>query len=50
MQADALATVLMAMAPDDAIALANRRRLRALLISREDAEYLARHTEAWTLK
>ena len=32
MQADALATVLMAMSPDDALALANRRGLRALLI------------------
>jgi thiamine biosynthesis lipoprotein len=50
MQADALATVLMAMSPDDAIALANRRRLRALLISRDGAEYLARHTGAWTLQ
>ena len=34
MQADALATVLMAMSPDDAMALANRRRLAALLIAR----------------
>lgn len=47
MQADALATVLMAMAPDDAMALANRRRLRALLISRNGAEYLSRHTGTW---
>ena len=44
MQADALATVLMAMPPDDAVALANRRRLRALLIARTDGEFVARHT------
>jgi len=47
MQADALATVLMAMSPDDAIALANRRRLAALLIARRNGEFVARHTSAW---
>jgi len=47
MEADALATVFMAMAPDDAIALANRRRLAALLISRHDANYLSTHSDAW---
>lgn len=50
MQADALATVLMAMSPDDSIALANRRRLRALLISRDGSEYRAKQTGAWPLK
>jgi thiamine biosynthesis lipoprotein len=47
MQADALATVLIAMSPDDAIALANRRGLRALLIGRDGAGYVARHTGTW---
>ena len=44
MQADALATVLMVMAPDDAMALANRQHLRALLIGRQDAGYVATHS------
>ena len=46
MQADALATVLMAMSPDAAIALANRRRLAALLIARTNGEFVARGTLA----
>ncbi len=50
MQADALATVLMAMSPDDAISLANRRGIRALLIGRDGAGYSARRTPAWALK
>jgi thiamine biosynthesis lipoprotein len=50
MQADALATVLMAMAPDDAVALARRRQVAALLIGRGAAGYLATHTGAWPLK
>jgi thiamine biosynthesis lipoprotein len=50
MQADALATVLMAMSPDEAIALANRRQLRALLISRDGAEYPATQTGNWPLR
>jgi FAD:protein FMN transferase len=50
MQADALATVLMAMSPDDALALAKQRGLRALLISRDGAEYVMRQTGVWTLK
>jgi FAD:protein FMN transferase len=50
MQADALATMLMVMAPDAAIALANRRRLRALLISRDGATYIATHSGAWSPK
>jgi len=50
MQADALATVLIAMSPDDALALANRLGLRALLISRDGAGYLARSTGTWLPK
>jgi FAD:protein FMN transferase len=50
MQADALATVLMVMDPRDAITLANRRRLRALLIARDGAGHVATHTDAWALK
>src|SRR6188768_2207572 len=41
MQADALATVLMAMSPDAASAFAKRQGLAALLIGRVGAEYLA---------
>ncbi len=47
MQADALATVLMAMSPDDAFALADRRQLPALLIDREGLVYGVRRTGAW---
>jgi len=50
MQADALATVLMAMAPDDAIGLANRLRLAALLIGRHGAEYRVTRSETWPPK
>jgi thiamine biosynthesis lipoprotein len=50
MQADALATVLMVMEPGDALALANRQRLRALLIGRDGSGYVATHTGAWTPK
>ena len=49
MQADALATVLMVMQPDEAIALANQRGLRALLISSDGAAYGAKHSRAWLL-
>jgi FAD:protein FMN transferase len=47
MQADAWATVLMVMPPDEAIDLANRRRLRAVLISRDGGKYGATHSAAW---
>jgi thiamine biosynthesis lipoprotein len=47
MQADALATVFMAMSPDDAMELANHRRLSALLINRQGAVYLSRPSAAW---
>ena len=47
MQADTLATVLMAMAPDDAIALANRRGFAALLIARNPHELATRYSETW---
>ena len=50
MEADALATVFMAMAPADAIALANRRRLPVLLISRQDAHYLSTHAGTWATR
>jgi thiamine biosynthesis lipoprotein len=50
MQADALATVLMAMSPDDAVALADRRRVTALLIHRGGGGYLTTRTAAWPLK
>jgi thiamine biosynthesis lipoprotein len=47
MQADALATVLMAMSPDAAEAFASRRRLAALLIRRVGTEYLQTRTGSW---
>jgi thiamine biosynthesis lipoprotein len=47
MQADALATMYMVMRPDDAIALANRRRMPALLISRQVSAYRAAHSSTW---
>jgi thiamine biosynthesis lipoprotein len=47
MQADALATMFMVMRPDDAITLANRRRVPALLISRQKNGYRAAHSGAW---
>lgn len=50
MQADALATVLMVMPPEDALALANRQRLPAMLLRRHGAEYLATHSRTWPVK
>ena len=50
MQADALATVLMAMSPDAAGAFAKRRGVSALLIGRAGEEYLATHTGSWVRK
>jgi thiamine biosynthesis lipoprotein len=47
MQADALATMLMVMAPDAALALANRRRLRALLIEREPGRFSLQPSRKW---
>jgi thiamine biosynthesis lipoprotein len=49
MQADALATVFMVMAPGDAIVLANRLRVPALLLTREAARFRAVHSAAWRL-
>lgn len=47
MHADALATVFMAMAPDDALKLANARGVAALLIGRDDGKLLVRPSAAW---
>jgi thiamine biosynthesis lipoprotein len=47
MEADALATVFMVMAPDDALQLAGSRRIPALLISRDAAGYRLRRSAAW---
>lgn len=47
MQADALATMLMVMQPDDAQQLAGREHLAALLISRAGAGFALRTSEAW---
>jgi FAD:protein FMN transferase len=47
MHADALATVLMAMSPGDAVALTDRRRIAALLIGRGDSGYVVTHTGTW---
>jgi FAD:protein FMN transferase len=47
MSADALATLLMVMPPDDALALADRQRLLALLIGRESGSYIQHSSAAW---
>jgi thiamine biosynthesis lipoprotein len=47
MQADALATVLMVMPPAEALALADRRHVRALLIGHADAKYQVRRSASW---
>jgi thiamine biosynthesis lipoprotein len=47
MQADALATVFMVMPPEDALALANRLRTRALLISRKPGAFAILSSDPW---
>jgi thiamine biosynthesis lipoprotein len=47
MEADALATVFMVMAPEAALPLADRRGTPALLISRADQGYRLRRSAAW---
>ena len=47
MQADALATVFMLMAPDTALRLADEMQVPALLISREAEGYLLRRSARW---
>ena len=47
MEADALATVMMAMPPAEALALANREDLRVLFISHTDAVYQVRRSAGW---
>jgi thiamine biosynthesis lipoprotein len=47
MQADALATLLMVMPPDEAMALANRRKFPAMLIDRNGAGFLVMHSDTW---
>jgi thiamine biosynthesis lipoprotein len=47
MEADALATVLMVMPPADAMALAERRQWRALLIGHADGRYDVQRSAAW---
>jgi len=47
MQADAIATVLMVMPPADALRLADRMRLRALLIGRHGAAYDVVRSATW---
>jgi thiamine biosynthesis lipoprotein len=48
MHADALATVLMVMPPAEAMALAQRDRLRALLITHADAKYQVQRSAGWS--
>jgi len=47
MQADALATVMMVMPPTEAAALAERERMRVLLIEHTDAKYQVRRSARW---
>jgi FAD:protein FMN transferase len=48
MQADALATVMIVMPPAEAIALAERERLRVLLITQADAKYHVQRSAGWS--
>jgi FAD:protein FMN transferase len=50
MQADALATMLMVMPPHEAMALADRRGLRALLISRDTSGFSQSPSESWAAR
>jgi thiamine biosynthesis lipoprotein len=50
MQADALATVFMAMPPEGAMALANRLKLPALLLTRDDSGLRAVHSATWVAR
>ena len=47
MQADALATVMMVMPPAEAMALAERERLRVLLITHVEARYQVQRSAGW---
>jgi thiamine biosynthesis lipoprotein len=47
MQADALATMFMVMPPEEALTLAARRKLAALMIAREDLGFRQRTSQAW---
>jgi thiamine biosynthesis lipoprotein ApbE len=47
MEADALATVMMVMPPAEAMALADRLRLRALLIGHAGGNYEVQRSVAW---
>jgi len=47
MQADALATVFMAMGPDAALRLADARGVAALLIARDGETLAVRPAKAW---
>jgi len=50
MQADALATVMMVMPPAEALALADRSRLRALFISHIDGKYAVLRSVNWSAR
>jgi len=47
MQADALATVLMVMSPAEALALADRMDVRAMLIGHAETKYLVQRSAGW---
>jgi thiamine biosynthesis lipoprotein ApbE len=47
MQADALATVLMVMPPAEALALADRMGVRAMLISHSETKYQVQRSASW---
>jgi len=47
MQADALATVLMVMSPAEALALADRMDVRAMLIGHAETKYLVQRSASW---
>jgi FAD:protein FMN transferase len=50
MEADALATAIMVMPPEEAITLASRLRLPALLLMRDEGRFRAVHSATWPVK
>lgn len=48
--ADALATVLAVLGPEDGFAFAQRQKVAALFVKEDQGEYLARPTDGWTVQ
>ena len=48
MHADALATVLTVLGPDDGIAFARRQNIAALFVEKDGDDHLAHPSDSWT--